>query len=62
MIFLYLHKVCDSLDRGIFLDILEGYRVGSRACRILRAYWDRLAMVSIMGGYYGEAFQGLGGG
>ena len=37
-IFLDLHKVYDPFDRDICLDTLEGYRVGPRACRILRNY------------------------
>ena len=39
VIFLDLHKSYDALDRSRCLEILEGYRVGTRARRLLRAYW-----------------------
>ena len=38
MIFMYLHKAYDALDREICLDILEGYGVGPRAHHILQEY------------------------
>ena len=50
MIFLDLHKVYDALDRDRFLEILEGYGVGPRACRILQTYWGRLRMAARWGG------------
>ena len=37
-IFQDLNKVYDALDMDICLDILEGYGVGPRACRVLHAY------------------------
>ena len=58
IIFLELHKVYDALDRSRCLEILKGYGVGPRACRILRTYWIRLRMVAKAGGYYGAAFTG----
>ena len=58
MIFLDLHKAYDALDRSRCLDILEGYGVGPRACRILQTYWGRLSMVARAGRYYGGAFKG----
>ena len=30
MIFLYLHKAYDALERSRFLEILDGYGVGTR--------------------------------
>ena len=45
----------------IFLDILEGYGIGPQARRIRYAYWDRLPMVALVGGYYGAKLQGFGG-
>ena len=42
MVFLYLRKAYDALDRYIFLEILEGCGVVPRSRQILRKYWDRL--------------------
>ena len=61
MIFMDLHKVYDTLDRDIFLEILEGCVVGTRAHHIHRHYWYRLEMVAFMGRHYGEAFRGFQG-
>ena len=61
MIFLDLNKTFDALDRSRCLEILEGYGVGPRSCRLLRTYWRRLSMVDRSGGYYGEAFKGARG-
>ena len=58
MIFLDLHKAYDALDRSRYLEILEGYGVGLRACRLLQTYWRRLTMVARAAGYYGAAFKG----
>ena len=58
VIFLDLHKAYDALDRSRCLEILEGYSVVPRSCRLLRTYWGRLSMVARAGGYYGEAFKG----
>ena len=57
MIFLDLHKAYDVLDRSRCLEILDGYGVGPRACRLRQTYWRRLTMVTRAGGYYGEAFK-----
>ena len=56
-IFLYLHKAYDALDRFMFLGILEGYDVGTRALCLLRRYWGQHQMVARAGGYYGEPFR-----
>ena len=61
MLFLDLHKVYYALDRYRCLDILEGYDVDPRACRLLRTYWWRSSMVARAGGYYGEDFKGARG-
>ena len=37
-IFMVLHKSYAALERGICLEILEGYGVGLRYCHILRHY------------------------
>ena len=58
MIFLYLHKAYDALDRSRCLKILEGYGVGPNARRLLTNYWRRLIMVARAGGYYGTDFGG----
>ena len=57
VIFLDLHKAYDALDRSIYLEILEGYRMGPQACRLLQTYWKRLTMVARVGGYYGADFK-----
>ena len=49
VIFLDLYKAYDALDRSRCLEILEGYGVGPRACRLLRTYWGRLRMVAKAG-------------
>ena len=58
MIFLYLHKAYDALDRSMCLEILEGYGVGPWSRELLQNYWHRLTMVARTGGYYGTAFWG----
>ena len=57
VIFLYLHKAYDVLDRSRCLDILEGYGVGPRTRRLLQTYWRRFTMVVRVGRYYGIEFQ-----
>ena len=44
MIFLNLNKAYDALERSRCLEILEGYGVGTHACRLLQTYWSRLKM------------------
>ena len=61
VIFLDLTKAYDALVSSRCLDILEGYGVGPSARRLLKTYWRRLTVVARAGGYYGEAFKGLGG-
>ena len=58
VIFLYLNKAYDALDRSRCLEILEGYGVGPNTRRLLKTYWRRLTMVPRAGGYYGKAFKG----
>ena len=58
MIFVDWHKAYDSLDRSTCLDILEGYDVGTLACRLLWTYWRQLAMVVRAGRYCGAYFNG----
>ena len=58
VIFLDLTKVYDALDRSRSLKILEGYGVGQRVRRLLRAYWSKSTMVARAGGYYGTGFKG----
>ena len=60
-IFLDLHKAYDDLDSSRCLEILEGYGVGPRSRRLLRAYWGKMPMVTRAGGYYGEGFKGAQG-
>ena len=52
------HKAYYALDRSRCLEILEGYGVGPRDCRLLQTYWRRLTMVARAGGYYGASFRG----
>ena len=61
MIFLDLTKAYDALDRSRSLEILEGFGVGPRARRLLRAYWGKSTMVARAGGYYGDGFKGVRG-
>ena len=56
-----LHKAYYALDRSRFLEILEGYGMGPRSCRLLRTYWGKMTMVAGAGGYYGGAFKGAQG-
>ena len=58
MIFLYLTKAYDALDRSRSLEILKGYGVGNRVRRLMREYWDKSTMVARAGGYYGTGFKG----
>ena len=62
MIFLDMTKAYDALERSRRLEILEGYRVGPRARRLLRTYWEKSTMVARAGGYYGTSFKGAMGG
>ena len=50
VIFLDTHKAYAALDRSRCLEILEGYILGPRSCRILQTYWRRLTMVARAGG------------
>ena len=61
VIFLDLTKAYDALDRSRSLEILEGYGVGPRARRLLRAYWGKSTMVAWAGGYFGTGFKGARG-
>ena len=61
VIFLDLHKAYDALDRSRYIEILGGYGLGPRSCRLVRTCWQRLSMVVRAGGYYWEAFKGYRG-
>ena len=61
VIFLYLHKAYDALDRSMCLDFLEGYGMVPQARCLLQTYWRWLTMVARAGGYYRTAFQGARG-
>ena len=50
VIFLYLHKTYDNLDKDRCLEILEVYRVSLQSHCILQVYWDRLWVVARVGG------------
>ena len=58
MIFLEMHNAYDALDISRCLDILEGYDMGPRTCRLLRIYWSWMKMIARAGGYYGAVFTG----
>ena len=60
-IFLCLHKVYDTMDRYIYLDILDGYGVVPRACLILCNYWDRIRIVALARGIVKRRSKFLGG-
>ena len=38
-IFVYIHNVCDALNQGCTLTILEGYGVGPQVSCLLTRYW-----------------------
>ena len=59
VIFLYLKKAYDALDRDRCLEILEVYVVGPCTHLIPRVKWDRLWMVACTGGYYRTVFHGF---
>ena len=61
VIFLDLTKAYDALKRPRSLEILEGYGVGPRVRRLLRAYWGKSTMVARSGGYYRTGFKGVRG-
>ena len=56
-----LHKAYETFDREKFLEILDGYSVVPRYCRILQAYWYRLQMAVRVVAYYGNSFKGFRG-
>ena len=58
VIFSYLHKAYDALDRSRCLELLEGYGIGPWARKLLKNYWHRLNMVARAGGYYMKYFWG----
>ena len=35
-----VRKDCDSLDRGVCMEILRGYGLGPNLQRLLQQYWD----------------------
>ena len=56
-----LHKVYESLDRGICLKLFEGYEVGPWDHHILNHYLYRLTMVAHTGGFYGASLKSFWG-
>ena len=61
VIFLYMTKAYDALDRSRSLKIVEGYGLGPRARRLQRTYLEKSKMVARAGGYYGTVFKGARG-
>ena len=61
VIFMDLQKAYGALERDIYLEILEGYSVGTQACRLLWTDWGWMQMVARAGGYYGSDFKGFRG-
>ncbi len=55
-IFLDLQKAYDAMDRGQCLDILAGYRLGSKLIRLLTRFWAEAKLACCTGGYYGAVF------
>ena len=60
-IFLYLNKAHNTLDREIFLGILEVYSVVPWSRCLLHMYWYRLAIVARAEVYYSSHFKGCQG-
>ena len=57
-IFLYFHKSCDALDCVRCLKILAEYYIVPQAMSLLQRYLERLYMVVLAGGCFGDPFKG----
>ena len=55
-IFLDMRKAYDSLDRGWFMEILQGYRMGQRMARLISHHWDNLIFVPKKKWFLGTLF------
>ena len=58
-IYLYMYKSYAFLDRDRCLEILDGYIVGPRSCRLICTYWYMLKIMANAGGNYVEKFKGF---
>ena len=56
LVFLYLTKAYDTVDRDRLLVTLEGYGAVTRLCWLLETFWDCNHVVPIQNGFHGPAF------
>ena len=56
MVFIYLRKVCDTVDQELLLITLEGYGEGTCLCRILDTFWEYQQVVAIQNSFHGPVF------
>ena len=49
-------KAYESLDRGWFMEILQGYRMGQRMARLISHHWDNLIFVPKKKWFLGTLF------
>ena len=45
-VFLYVRKVCNSMDRGWCMYILRGYGMGQNTARLIAHHWESLLFVT----------------
>jgi hypothetical protein len=57
LIFIYLAKAYEMLDRERNLKLLEGYGLGRRACLLLRKFWVTQMVVAHQCGYHSDVFE-----
>ena len=53
-VFVDVQKAYDSLDRGIYMEILWGYGLGPNLQQLLQWYWDVQKVVPKEGKFYGR--------
>ena len=55
-VFVDLRKACDSLDKGVCMEILRGCGLGTKIQRLLQWYCDGKKVVPKSGNFYGRPF------
>ena len=56
-VFIDVQKAYDLLDRGICLDILRWYGLGTNMARLLAHYWEKQRIVPMEGKFLGRPFR-----